>query len=175
MSANPQDDAPHRCLTAGPNYAARRYTVNVNRIAKFLSLAALVAITVSAYSVTLPGKWVGKLDAKFAVPAGVKQQPTPEQLKAINESLAGIRVTLTIKVDGTYTAVTTYTTQGPKPPNQTSKGKWKLKGKTVTLLPGDKRPPEVGTISADGKTLIVPLPKDMAAKGVSGAAVFKKS
>jgi hypothetical protein len=149
----------------------------VNRIAKVSSLLGLLLVGVAVQAAAVPGKWVGRLDFKFTPPQNVKPPLTPDQLKGINESLSGIRVTLAIKADGTYTAVTTYaaTTPGPKRPPQSSKGKWKLKGKTLTLSPDDKRPPEIGTLGADGKTMTVSLPKDMTARGVTGKAVFKKS
>jgi hypothetical protein len=85
--------------------------------------------------------------------------------------LSKIKIKLVINAKGTYKA----TTMVPGQPDQSSNGTWKLAGKKLTLTPSDKRPPEVGTLSANGKTLTLSLPKEMAASGVSGKAVFSRA
>ena len=143
--------------------------MKVNSFAKILILPILFGVAASALSVSVTGKWNGHFAAKLAPPQGDKTL-TPEAVKQINDIISQISIVLTVKADGTYLAVT----KGPKQPDGTTKGKWKLKGKTLTLTPSEKRPPEVGTISADGKSLTMSLPKGMSDHGVKGHAVFSK-
>jgi len=147
------------------------YTVPVNRAPKLLALALLLAAVANSFAVVVTGKWVGHLNVKFVPPAGMKPAPSPDDIKSVETALKAVTVELTILANGTYKAVTRGTGQEKKP----STGKWKLKGRTLMLTPDDKRPPETGTLSANGKTMTVSLPKDMTLKGMTGNAIFKKS
>lgn len=150
---------------------ANWYTVRVNRFAKVLGLLILVSGVASAFSASVVGKWNGRLVATFTPPPTQKGL-SADQIKHANVVLASIRIILTIKADGTYAAVT----KGSEQEDKKSTGKWTLKGKRLTLLRDEKgASPEVGNLSADGKSLKMSLPKDMTAFGVNGSAVFKKA
>ena len=142
----------------------------MNRLATLLTSAALMMLATPGLSATVTGKWNGKLAATFA-PAQGAGSFTPEQVKSVQGVLNGIKIVLTVSADGTYVAIT----KGANEQDQTTKGKWTLKGKTLTLTPNGKNPDaEVGTVSADGKSLTMSLPKNMTRSGVSGRAVFTK-
>ena len=142
----------------------------MNRFAKLLTLAFLAGLAGSAVSATVTGKWNGHFAAKLVRPADDKQY-TPEKVKDINGLLGQIKIILTIRADGTYLVIT----KGPGQPDASTKGKWKLKGKTLTLTPDEKRAGEVGTVGSDGKTLTMSLPPLMVREGVKGRTVFVKS
>lgn len=141
----------------------------MNRIAKLLTLAVFVGASASALTATVTGRWNGHFVAKLVPPQGNKALSS-DAVNQIDDILGQIKIILTIKTDGSYVVVT----KGPKQPDATTKGTWKLKGKTLTLSPSEKRMGEVGTLSADGKSLTMSLPKGMSDHGVKGHAVFNK-
>lgn len=147
------------------------YTDTVKSLAKLSGIALLLVAAGLADCAGVVGTWNGRLNARFVPPAEVQQRITAEQVKQANDVLKSVAIVLTIRSDGTYTAVTKL----PKYSDTSSKGKWKLKGKTLTLTPsGDGSQAESGTLGADGKTLTMSLPKRMTATGVSGKAVFRR-
>jgi hypothetical protein len=142
----------------------------VTRIAKLFTLALLICASTVALSTPVTGKWTGKLAVRFAPPVSKDTKLSPDFIQNMQKLLDGIRIALTIKADGTYVAVT----KGASQKDGKTVGKWTLKGKTLTLTPNEKRPPEIGTVSKDGKTLTMSIPKDMTDHGVKGNAVFTK-
>jgi hypothetical protein len=158
-------------LLLEPNPIPERYTVNVNRFSKILAMLAMTTLVATAISAPINGKWTGRINAKFSPAAGSKSGISAEQIKKQNELLGKILIILVLDVKGTYTS----TSRIPGVQEQVGKGTWKLSGKKLTLVPSDKRTPEVGTLSANGKILTINLPATMSAAGIKGKAIFKKS
>ncbi len=140
------------------------------RFCKLGTILALLALAAMSLSANVVGKWTGHFNARYTPSPNAKTQPKPEMVEGVNKLLAKLVIVLVIDAKGTYTAKTKAAGQ----PDQSSSGSWKLVGKTLTLTPKDKRAPEVGTLSKDGKSLTVNLPQQMIQEGISGKAVFKK-
>ncbi|MHB8635974.1 MAG: hypothetical protein ACYC96_05825 [Fimbriimonadaceae bacterium] len=142
----------------------------MNRIARLSVVLTILAFAATGSATTIAGKWTGKLAVKF-VPPHTGPTISAEDVKRAQTFLNSIQIILTLSPKGTYVAIT----KGPQRPDAETKGKWTLKGKKLTLTPSEKnRPPEVGLLAANGKTLTMSLPKDMSEQGVSGHAVFTK-
>lgn len=128
-----------------------------------------IAIAANSLAASVVGKWSGKFQATYTPPTGATVKP--EDVKKLNEFLSSVSIIVTIKGDGSYTAIT----KAPRQPDQASKGSWKLVGKQLTLTPASSAAArETGTLSADGKSLKMSLPKDMSDHGVKGKAIFKR-
>lgn len=135
-----------------------------------------------AYKAPVPnpvGTWQGRLHAHFNPPrdaaqgsdASTRQANLAKIKKSVEDTLNKMRITLVLKKDHTYAAKTMR-----KDKTEKSVGKWKQKGRTVTLIPSDATVPKrVGTLSANGKVMTAPLPKDISAHGITGIISFAKT
>ena len=144
-----------------------------------MGLVAMAAtcLLASAIAQSPVGAWKGKLNIKMP-PMPANADP---QMKAMMEKgMAAARnmtINLTMKKDNTYTLTTTGAPAEAKG-KQDDNGTWKISGKTVTVVSKKKngmgnQKPQTMTLSADGKTMTMPLP----GRGGSsqGSLVFKKS
>lgn len=129
----------------------------MNRFRSIALVGALAVLAVPALAADATGKWTGKIEVKLPTLPPNAPPAAKAQIEAAMKQLASARIFLVIKKGGTYTS----SSQG-LPTNQSSDGKWSLKGTTLTLVPNKK--PQQGppsqdlVLSKDGKTLTLVLP-----------------
>jgi hypothetical protein len=99
--------------------------------------------------------------------------------KKIEDDLKKVKITVTVKKGGVYVATST---QADGRTLKTT-GQWTLKGHTFTMKPNPVKEesgsvthpnPRVGTIAANGKRMVVPIPAGLASMGIHGQIVFTK-
>ena len=125
-----------------------------------LTKVSVVAVTVatlgaSAFGQKPTGNWKGHLDVTIPVKPGATAQEKQMAAKML-ESFKKIVIKLSMGDDKKYTL----TAEGAPGDTKANKdmGTWSVSGKTVTFKSTKNNPAVTGTISGDGKTLVVTLP-----------------
>jgi|GEM_PF-5437692 len=136
-------------------------------------VVAIAALATSSLAQNAVGKWKGHLDMGAMPPATTPQ--AKQQQDTMMKMFKQIAFSLTISKDKSF-SVEISGTPGSKPPPAT-KGTWTQAGKTVTLKGAPKaagtQPPISGTISGDGKSLILMTPAGRG--GPQGKIVFVRA
>lgn len=119
------------------------------------------------------GTWKGKLNIKFpAMPANAPAEQKA-QMQKMQAQLQKAVLTLVMKKDKTYSLKSSSEMMSGRPNNE-QKGKWSVKGNTVTLSSSSKgpngqgAPDQAATLSKDGKTMTILIPNG------AGSVVFKR-
>jgi hypothetical protein len=126
-----------------------------------VAVAALSALTTLSVAAANPvGKWTGRLLIDLSkMPAQQRQQAAP-----FLENLKKLKVSLTLKGDHTFLAVTEGVPTGGGG-KQSDSGKWSFAGNKVTLK-GKNTPPtgQTFTLSKDGRTMSAVMPGGQSGK-----------